>query len=57
VEQAAHLHQIRLLRLRIGDRVFLADDRGEAGEQGRGDFGVQGIRLVEQEAFPSGFRA
>ena len=55
VEQVAHLHQIRLLRLRIGDRIFLAHDRGEAGEQGRGNFGVRGVRLVEHGAFPSGF--
>ncbi len=31
--QVAHLDQIGRLRLRIGDGVFLADDRGEAGEQ------------------------
>ncbi len=37
LEHVAHLDQIRRLLLRIGDGVFLADDRGEAREQRGGD--------------------
>src|SRR5579862_3824644 len=45
--KASQLDQIRRLRVFVGDRVSVADDRGEAGEQG---WGEGGLRFVEHES-------
>ena len=42
--EVAHLAQIRLLHGRIGDGVFLADDRGEAGQQIAADLDFVGLQ-------------
>ncbi len=48
-EHVAHLEEIRRLHLRVGDGVFLADDRGEAREQGRIN---SGGRFIEHQGAP-----
>jgi hypothetical protein len=55
LEHIAHLDDIWRLHLRIGDGVFVTDDRGEARQQRRIDRFVQlgRFRLIEHDAIPT----